>query len=136
MHAVEILILVVAGAVMYLALRGVRRIKEDRRSDRGRLREAAVERLMQEAAGPEPTDTDTESRVQGDSFRFSPELFEHRARVMEVLDAQGFAWLSHYSSVDCLHDVYGIEVCGIHDYDDAKSILDILLRIYPDWKPG
>ena len=121
---------------MYLALRGVRRIKEDRRSDRGRLREAAVERLMQEAAGPEPTDTDTESRVQGDSFRFSPELFEHRARVMEVLDAQGFAWLSHYSSVDCLHDVYGIEVCGIHDYDDAKSILDILLRIYPDWKPG
>ena len=71
-----------------------------------------------------------------DGFRFAPELFEHRSAVIEELEAQGFSWLSHYSSVDCLHDQYGLEVCGIHERDDAKSILEILKRMFPDWKPG
>jgi hypothetical protein len=30
-----------------------------------------------------------------DAFRFSPELFELRARVIEELEAHGFLWLSH-----------------------------------------
>ena len=71
-----------------------------------------------------------------DEFRFSPELFEHRANVIEELETQGFSWFSHYSSVDCLHDVHGIEVCGIHEREDATSIREILRRMFPDWRPG
>jgi hypothetical protein len=71
-----------------------------------------------------------------DAFRFSPELFEHRARVIEELDAHGFSWMSHYSAVDCMHDVYGLEVCGIHERDDAVSIGEILAEMFPSWKPG
>ena len=50
-----------------------------------------------------------------DAFRFAPELLEMRNEVMETLGQCGFHWLSHYSAVDCVHDLYGIEVCGIAD---------------------
>lgn len=70
------------------------------------------------------------------SFRFSPELFEERNRVLEELSERGFFWLSHFSSVDPLHDTHGIEVCGIHDRDDAVSIQKILEGLYPDWCAG
>jgi len=71
-----------------------------------------------------------------DAFRFSPELFEFRNDVMAALSDAGFDWLSHYSAVDPLHDVYGIEVCGIHDREDAVAILQLLIKMYPDWRPG
>ena len=71
-----------------------------------------------------------------DAFRFAPELFEHRGRVMDELEAHDFSWLSHYSSVDCLHDLYGIEGCGIKERADAVSILRLLTRLFPTWKPG
>lgn len=71
-----------------------------------------------------------------DCFRFAPELFEIRNDVMAELSERGFAWLSHYSAVDPLHDVYGIEVCGIANQDDASQILRILNGMFPDWKPG
>ena len=68
-----------------------------------------------------------------DAFRFAPELFETRTEVMVRLDDEGFQWLSHYSSIDPIHDEYGIEVCGIHDRDDAACILKILARMFPEW---
>jgi hypothetical protein len=71
-----------------------------------------------------------------DAFRFSPELFEHRTTVIEALLEAGFDWLSHYSSVDPLHDVYGIEVCGIREHDDAVAIQQVLMRAFPGWRPG
>ena len=71
-----------------------------------------------------------------DSFRFSPELFEVRNDVIDHLTDRGFHWLTHYSSVDPAHDVHGIEVCGIHDRDDAIEILDILMDTFPEWHPG
>lgn len=71
-----------------------------------------------------------------DAFRFAPELFEYRNDVAEALSEAGFDWLSHYSSIDPLHDVYGIEVCGIHEEDDAVSILNLLMGMFPKWKPG
>ena len=55
---------------------------------------------------------------------------------MERLTEEGFNWLSHYSSVDPLHDEYGIEVCGIHERDDAEAILLLLMGMFPAWKPG
>jgi len=71
-----------------------------------------------------------------DAFRFAPELFEVRTDVMERLTEEGFDWLSHYSSVDPMHDVYGIEVCGIHEREDAIAILKMLMRMFPSWTPG
>ncbi len=69
-------------------------------------------------------------------FRFCPELFEERNRVLDALAEQGFLWLSHFSSVDPLHDSYGIEVCGIHDRDDALAIQQLLVKLYPHWSAG
>jgi hypothetical protein len=71
-----------------------------------------------------------------DVFRFAPELFETRTDVIAKLADRGFEWLSHYSSVDPIHDCYDIEVCGIHDEGDAVAILDMLIEMFPDWRPG
>jgi hypothetical protein len=71
-----------------------------------------------------------------DSFRFAPELFEVRNDVMARLSEEGFDWLSHYSAVDPIHDEYGIEVCGIRERDDAVAILQLLIEMFPRWKPG
>lgn len=69
-----------------------------------------------------------------DGFRFAPELFEVRNDVVAELSECGFDWLSHYSAVDPMHDVYGIEVCGIHEREDAASILKILAEMFPTWR--
>lgn len=71
-----------------------------------------------------------------DPFRFCPELFEFRTNVMERLTEEGFDWLSHYSSVDPIHDQFGIEVCGIVQRDDAIAILNLLIQMFPTWSPG
>lgn len=70
-----------------------------------------------------------------DIFRFAPELFETRNSVMQELSNAGFEWLSHYSAIDPLHDVYGIEVCGISAYEDAVQIRELLMRMFPTWTP-
>ena len=77
-----------------------------------------------------------ESNAMLDSFRFSPELFEVRNDVIDRLTDCGFDWLTHYASVDPAHDVHGIEVCGIHDRDDAVKIVEILTEMFPTWRPG
>jgi anti-sigma B factor antagonist len=77
-----------------------------------------------------------QSEGERDGFRFAPELFEVRTDVIAELSNRGFDWLSHYSSVDPMHDVYGIEVCGIHRQEDASAILSILIEMFPDWRPG
>ena len=76
------------------------------------------------------------SQGERDGFRFAPELFQVRNDVIAELSDRGFEWLSHYSSVDPMHDVYGIEVCGIQRQEDASAILTILIEMFPDWKPG
>jgi len=71
-----------------------------------------------------------------DAFRFAPELFEIRTDVIAKLSDRGFDWLSHYSAVDPIHDSYGIEVCGIHNREDAVAIQKILIGLFPKWRPG
>jgi hypothetical protein len=44
--------------------------------------------------------------------------------------------LSHFSSVDPIHDLYGIEVYGIIDKDDAYAIANLLQRMFPTWRRG
>lgn len=70
------------------------------------------------------------------SIRFSLELFEDRNRVLEALAESGFTWLGEFTSVEPLHDVYGIEVRGIGDGQDARQIQELLEHLYPDWRPG
>lgn len=70
------------------------------------------------------------------AFAFHPELFEHRSAVIADLAEQGFNWLSHYSSVDPMHEEYGIEVCGIHERADAVAIQARLEALFPSWNPG
>lgn len=55
---------------------------------------------------------------------------------MAELSDRGFDWLSHYSAVDPIHDTYGIEVCGIHDQEDAVAIQNLLIELFPRWRPG
>jgi hypothetical protein len=71
-----------------------------------------------------------------DAFRFSPELFELRIDVLAALNDAGFQWLSHFSSVDPIHDLYGIEVCGIVEQEDAVTIQLILQGMFPSWRVG
>ncbi len=58
------------------------------------------------------------------------------ADVQSALSDAGFEWLSHYGSVDPLHDTYGIKVCGIHDEEDALSIRSLLVSMFPTWTGG
>ncbi len=32
-----------------------------------------------------------------------------------------------------MQDVYGMEVCGIHDEDNARNILEVLKQMFPSW---
>jgi hypothetical protein len=41
-----------------------------------------------------------------------------------------------YSSVDAMHDVYGVEVCGIEDPNVALQITRFLLGRFPGWNAG
>ncbi|MBI3272572.1 MAG: hypothetical protein HYZ53_26520 [Planctomycetes bacterium] len=69
-----------------------------------------------------------------DAFRFFPELFAIRAEAMEVLASAGFEWMTHYSSVDLLHELYGLEVCGIPDQQDALRIRSLLMEHFWRWE--
>jgi hypothetical protein len=70
------------------------------------------------------------------ALRFAPKLFEIRNQVLAALEDADFYWWRDYSSVDPLHDVYGIEVRGIPNRDDAVAIQNLLERMFPDWRPG
>jgi hypothetical protein len=66
-------------------------------------------------------------------FAFHPELFDYRRLAFERLAAHQFNWFEHFSSIDLLHDVFGLEVCGIAEESDAEIILCVLEETFPDW---
>ena len=55
---------------------------------------------------------------------------------MSGLEADGFEFMVDYASVEVLHDVHGLEVCGIRNAEDAMTITRLLMRIFPGWTPG
>lgn len=67
------------------------------------------------------------------SFVFYPELFELRGKASDVLDEAGFAWFSHYGSIDLLHQEYGLEVCGIHEESSVEPIATAMKSGFPQW---
>ena len=67
---------------------------------------------------------------------FHPELFDHKARALDRLERGGFVWLSDFTTIDLLHQDYGIEVCGIKEESAANRIDDILCALFPNWRYG
>lgn len=63
---------------------------------------------------------------------FTPEQARNRRKAFEALEAAGFRWLENYKTLD-LHDVRGIEVCGICHEHDAHAILQLLAELHPAW---
>jgi hypothetical protein len=71
--------------------------------------------------------------IQMAEFQFHGELFELRAMVMESLAENGFVWLSDFGSVDLAHDIFGLEVTGIREEDQATQIQELLIQVLPGW---
>ena len=69
-----------------------------------------------------------------DDFRFFPELFESRQEALEILDDAGFYWLADFTSVEVLHETYGIEVTGIPEEALAREALSALRRRFASWE--
>lgn len=67
-------------------------------------------------------------------FAFHPELFEYRTLAMEKLSEHDLEWFSHYSSVDLIHEEFGLEVCGIRQHGDALTIQRLLRKLLPGWR--
>jgi hypothetical protein len=70
------------------------------------------------------------------AFAFSPELLQAAGDVATELALAGYEAMSGYSSIDVMHDVHGLEVCGIQSADDTLEITRILLRRFPGWNAG
>jgi hypothetical protein len=66
-------------------------------------------------------------------FQFRGELFEDRAIAIEKLAEAGIEWLTGFSSVDLLHEEYGLEVCGIKERDDLDTVADVMRETFPHW---
>jgi hypothetical protein len=100
------------------------------KQDRERITTHVVEHFQREGARIRVL-TRTEADAQG--FQFHPELFECKGRASEILDRAGFAWLSDYSSIDLLHDEFGLEVCGIHEERNVEPIAQAMRSGFPHW---
>ncbi|HZV33920.1 MAG TPA: hypothetical protein VFB72_05020 [Verrucomicrobiae bacterium] len=69
----------------------------------------------------------------GEEFDFYPELFAARALASELLSEEGCDWFGEYSSIDILHEDYGLEICGIRDERNVKRVALALQRGFPHW---
>jgi hypothetical protein len=63
-------------------------------------------------------------------------LSECRNLAFEELARCQFDWQENFRSIDLLAEVFGLEVCGISDEDEAEAILAVLEDIFPDWQHG
>ena len=64
---------------------------------------------------------------------FHPELFEQRTKAIEALDEAGLVQMSHYSSVECDHELYGVEVNGIREKKNLLVVGKVLRKLFPEW---
>jgi murein DD-endopeptidase MepM/ murein hydrolase activator NlpD len=82
-----------------------------------------------------PTDVPDISHER-DAFAFCPELLNQAENLAAELASAGYEVMSDYSSIDVMHDVHGLEVCGIHSPDVALEITRLLLSRFPGWNAG
>ena len=66
-------------------------------------------------------------------FAFRPELFDAREQAQQALSECGFNFFEHYLAIDLLHEEYGLEVCGIREYETAMSIQRVMQKTFPEW---
>lgn len=69
-------------------------------------------------------------------FAFSAELLALAQELKGGLSDAGFEVGTDYSSIDALHDVHGLEVCGIRDSATTLEVTRVLLRAFPSWNAG
>ena len=75
-------------------------------------------------------------RPDRDPYSFSSELLALKEELILDLSSAGYELGVDYSSVDILHDVHGLEVCGILNPLEAIQIIRLLIRLFPGWSPG
>lgn len=69
-------------------------------------------------------------------FHFHPELFECRNEALEVLGEAGMQWMADFTSIDVLHDLFGVEVSGIGTEAEARQVLALLQAHFRGWRYG
>jgi murein DD-endopeptidase MepM/ murein hydrolase activator NlpD len=77
-----------------------------------------------------------EPRTPRPPAAYGPDLLSLVWEVAADLSAAGYEVLADYSSVEAMHDVHGLEVCGIRRPDLALDITRLLLRRFPGWNAG
>src|SRR5262249_22036602 len=68
-----------------------------------------------------------------DPAAYHPELLNLSQGLVSELSEAGYELLCDYSSVEAMHDVHGLEVCGVRSSEDALDIVRLLLRCFPGW---
>jgi hypothetical protein len=68
------------------------------------------------------------------SFNFHAELFEQKSTAAEVLENAGLSAFTDYTSIDCDHDSYGIEVEGLASVAKVQQVTKLLTKAFPNWK--
>jgi hypothetical protein len=71
-----------------------------------------------------------------DPFAYSSELLALAQGLKGDLASAGYDEGIDFSSVDAMHDVHGLEVCGIRNSDAALEVNRLLLRLFPSWNAG
>jgi hypothetical protein len=100
--------------------------------DRNRITARVVEYLRTNGAQVRVMSRDCEEA----NCQFRPELFDARNRASEALETAGIIFLQDYGSIDPLHDIYGLEVCGIADECKVEPIAKTMQAAFPHWHFG
>jgi hypothetical protein len=98
--------------------------------DRERIVSRVVEHFHREGV---PVRVLARGNTDEQGFQFHGELFEWKRKASEILDAAGFVWLSDYTSIDLLHEEYGLVICGIQDGSKVDPIAELMRRGVPHW---
>jgi len=73
------------------------------------------------------------ARPEEQEFQFHPKLFECKSRASGILDTAGFTWFTDYSSIDLLHEEFGLEICYIQEESNVKPIAESMRAEFPHW---
>jgi hypothetical protein len=67
------------------------------------------------------------------ALQFHPQLFECKGSASDLLNTAGFTWFSDYSSIDLLHEEFGLEICGIREDSSVEAIARAMRDGFPAW---
>jgi hypothetical protein len=70
---------------------------------------------------------------RGREFEFYPELMEYRTVAAELLEEAGYTWFQDFSSIEVVHEDYGLEISGIRNELNVRRVLRALQQGFPHW---